>query len=523
MLFNSYIFVLVFLPITLAGWYALNKIKKCKLALAFLTGMSLWFYGYFNKNYLLIIVLSMVGNYVISGFLALFEKDGQTDFDRNKSTCKKNEQNDSIPAKIRTIRLISMIAGVILNLGILFYYKYFDFFIENLNTLLKTDFNLRHILLPLGISFFTFQQLSYIIDRGLGRAQHYNFLEYAAFVTFFPQLVAGPIVLHTELVPQFKEVGQKSFDDRMFYNGLVSFVLGLSKKVLLADTFAVIANYGFDNALYLDTFSTICVMIAYSLELYFDFSGYSDMAIGLGYMFGITLPVNFNSPYKSYSLKNLWSRWHITLTRFMTTYVYIPLGGNRKGRVRTLINVFVVFLLSGLWHGAAWTYIVWGALTGIIVVWDNLGIIGFNPDEKKPAKIILPKWLGVAFTNFAFTMLLIPFRSPNLATAGQMCRNFLKGWTGNLFKLADATIDYSEIYILDLIVRKGAPAYLTITHVFVMLLLLVIGIFVITRKNVAQIVETAENRRGLAVFTAVLLVYCIVSFSQVGTFIYFNF
>lgn len=523
MLFNSYIFVLVFLPITLAGWYTLNKIKKCKLALAFLTIMSLWFYGYFNINYLFIIVGSILGNYVLSGFLAHFELKELRTLETLEATCKKNGQNDSVPAKIRTIRRIVMVAGVILNLGILFYYKYFDFFIENVNAIFKVDFNLRNILLPLGISFFTFQQLSYIIDRGLGRAEHYRFLDYAAFVTFFPQLVAGPIVLHTELVPQFSRSYDKQFDGRMFYDGIISFVLGLSKKVLLADSLAVIANYGFDNALYLDTFSTICVLAAYSLELYFDFSGYSDMAIGLGYMFGITLPVNFNSPYKSYSLKNLWSRWHITLTRFMTTYVYIPLGGNRKGRIRTLVNVFIVFLLSGLWHGAAWTYIVWGALTGIIVVWDNLGIIGFSSEEKHPARIVLPKWLGVIFTNIAFTMLLIPFRSPDLATAMQLCRNFIKGWTGNLLKLADATIDYSEIYVVDLLIRKGAPQYLTIAHVIIMLLLVALGVFVVTRKNVAEIIKEYGKSKILAAFIAVLLVYCIVSFSQVGTFIYFNF
>lgn len=522
MLFNSYIFVLLFLPIALAGWYALNKLNKCKLALAFLTVMSLWFYGYFNVKYLFIIVFSMLGNYIISGFMAYIENSGWGRTDKENVTCKKNNENDSVPANIRIIRRILMVAGVILNLGILFYFKYFDFFIENINGIFKADFSLHNILMPLGISFFTFQQLSYIIDRGWGKADHYEFLDYAAFVTFFPQLVAGPIVLHSELVPQFHN-SNKQFDSQMFYDGLVSFVLGLSKKVLLADTLAVVADYGFSNALYLDTFSTICVMVAYSLELYFDFSGYSDMAIGLGYMFGITLPVNFNSPYKSHSLKDLWGRWHITLTRFMTTYVYIPLGGNRKGRARTLINVFIVFLLSGLWHGAAWTYIVWGALTGIIVVWDNLGIVGFDANEKHPAKIVLPKWLGIVFTNIAFTMLLIPFRSPNLSTAAQMCHNFTKGWTGNLLKLADATMDYSEIYIINLIIRKSFPQYLQISRVIIMLLLLALGVFIVTRKNVAEILVTYRKRRFLGICVAVLLVYCIVSFSQVGTFIYFNF
>lgn len=523
MLFNSYIFIFAFLPITLAGWYILNKLNKCKLSLAFLTGMSLWFYGYFNISYLWIIVLSMLGNYAISAILGHFERMNPTEEESETATCKKNNENAGIPAKIRIIRRISMVAGVILNLGILFYYKYFDFFIENINALFGSSFNLRNILLPLGISFFTFQQLSYIIDRAWGKADHYSFLDYAAFVTFFPQLVAGPIVLHTELVPQFHNYHKKSFDADMFYDGIVSFVIGLSKKVLLADTLAVIANYGFDNARLLDTFSTICILIAYSLELYFDFSGYSDMAIGLGYMFGIKLPVNFNSPYKSRSLKELWGRWHITLTRFMTTYLYIPLGGNRKGRVRTLINIFIVFLFSGLWHGSAWTYVVWGALTGIIVVWDNLGIIGFNPNEKHPARIILPGWLGVIFTNIAFTGLLIPFRSDNLTTAAELLKNFTKGWTGNFPKMVDATVKFPETYVLDQIFTKIAPQYLTITHIIYIVLLLALGIFIMTRKNVAEIVESYRGRRFLNIFVVLLLVYCIISFSQVSTFIYFNF
>ncbi len=501
MLFNSYIFIFIFLPLTLAGWYFLNNLNRDRLALAFLTGMSLWFYAYFNINYLALIVISILGNYAISAYL---------------HHCEKMDN-------LRIPRKITIILGVILNLGILFYFKYFDFFIENINAVFRANFNLRNILLPLGISFFTFQQLSYIIDRGWGKARHYNFLEYAAFVTFFPQLIAGPIVLHTELVPQFEDKEKRAFDADNFYDGVVSFVLGLGKKVLLADTLARVANYGFDNALFLDTPAVITMLIAYSLELYFDFSGYSVMAIGLGLMFNITLPVNFNSPYKSYSLKNLWSRWHITLTRFMTTYVYIPLGGNKKGKIRTLVNVFIVFLLSGLWHGAAWTYVVWGACTGIIVVWDNLGIIGFSKDEKRPAKIILPRWLGVIFTNIAFTALLIPFRSPDLKTAGRIFKDFTIGVTGNLSKLATSTMDIPESYLIKQLVTRIAPDKMTITYVILMFVLIVIGIFVMTRKNVAEIIRAYRGRPLLNAAVVLILLYSVISFSQVSTFIYFNF
>lgn len=517
MLFNSYIFIFVFLPVTLAGWYALNRIHRDRLSLVFLTGMSLWFYAYFNISYLALIVVSILGNYAISAYLH------HEELCQGKGTLSSATDTVTSDTRLVFARRLTIILGILLNLGILFYFKYFDFFIENINAIFKADFTLRNILLPLGISFFTFQQLSYIIDRGWGKAEHYGFLEYAAFVTFFPQLIAGPIVLHTELVPQFLDKNKKSFNADNFYDGVVSFVLGLGKKVLLADTLARIANYGFDNALFLDTPAVITMLIAYSLELYFDFSGYSDMAIGLGLMFNITLPVNFNSPYKSYSLKNLWSRWHITLTRFMTTYVYIPLGGNKKGRIRTLVNVFIVFLLSGLWHGAAWTYVVWGACTGIIVVWDNLGIIGFSHDEKHPAKIILPKWLGVVFTNLAFTALLIPFRSPDLKTAGRIFKDFTIGVTGNLNVLAAKTMEIPESYLIKQVILRIAPDKMTITYVILMFLLIAIGVFAMTRRNVAEIIRTYRGRTWLNAAIVLILVYSVISFSQVSTFIYFNF
>ncbi len=502
MLFNSYIFIFLFLPLTLSGWNILNKLSKYKTALAFLTVMSLWFYSYFNKYYLIIIVASIAGNYALSAFLDIKEKSDRV--------TKGN-------------RIFILLSGIALNLGILFYYKYYDFFIENINMVFKTDYNLRHILLPLGISFFTFQQLSYMLDRYMGKASHYSLLEYAAFVSFFPQLIAGPIVLHSELIPQFKDVSKRYWDGDKFYDGIVIFVIGLSKKVLLADTLARIANYGFENAIFLDSFSSMAMLVAYSLELYFDFSGYSDMAIGLGLMFGIELPVNFNSPYKASSLKALWGRWHMTLTRFMTTYVYIPLGGSRKGKLRTLVNVFIVFLVSGFWHGAAWTYIAWGALTGLIVVWDNLDIIGFERDGKKTAKLILPRHLGIIFTNIAFTMLLIPFRSNSLFTAKQIFLNLFKGWTGNIWKLSAATMDIPEVYLIKQIMLRAIPDNMAQGYLVLMLILIAIGIFAVTRKNAGELLAVFRGKKVFNVMLAILFVYSIISFSQVSTFIYFNF
>ncbi len=496
MLFNSYIFLFLFLPVVLIGWYGLNKFSGRKTALIFLTGMSLWFYGYYNVWYLILIIASILGNFILSLILKHARDNGDISGHRYKLASG-----------------FTLFGGIALNLGLLFYFKYYDFFIENINAVFGSDLTLKHIILPLGISFFTFQQLSYIVDRALGRAEHSGLIEYSAFVTFFPQLIAGPIVLHSELIPQLTDDKKPLFDADMFYDGVISFVIGLSKKVLLADLLAVIVNYGFDNSRFLDTFSTIAVMTAYFLELYFDFSGYSDMAIGLGLMFGIELPDNFNSPYKAATLKELWTRWHMTLTRFMRTYVYIPLGGSKKGRVRTLVNVFIVFVVSGLWHGAAWTYVVWGICTGLIVIWDNI-----NP-------IKLPRKLGIVITDITFTLLLIPFRSTSLSQAGQMFKNLTKGWTGNLLKIAPKVLEnVPELYLpkrlLTAVLGEGRMGIVFLVE---MLFIIAIGLFVISRKNAKEIRHGYRDAGFLPAALTVLFVYCVISLSQVSTFIYFNF
>ena len=272
MLFNSYLFIFIFLPLTLFGWYILIHYGHIKTAKVFLAGMSLWFYGYFNVYYLAIIIASIMVNYLLSFALTFAEN-------------KPHE---------RILRRIGLSVGIFFNLGLLFYFKYYDFFIENINLVFNADFNLKHILLPLGISFFTFQQLSFVIDRALGRAEHYSFINYITFVTFFPQLIAGPIVLYNEIIPQFEDAKNRRFNAKNFSEGIILFVLGLGKKVLLADVLGLAVNYGFAQTYSLDSVSTVFVILAYTFEIYFDFSGYSDMAMGLGRMFNIIIPVNFN-------------------------------------------------------------------------------------------------------------------------------------------------------------------------------------------------------------------------------------
>ena len=498
MLFNSYIFIFIFLPAALLGWYGLNRLGKYQLAKFFLAGMSLWFYGYFNTYYLLIIVISILINYLLSYSLKFFPS-GQAG-------------------------RIGLAAGLLVNLGILFYFKYYDFFLENLNYVFRTDFNLKHILLPLGISFFTFQQLSFIIDRCTGKAEHYPFADYLTFVTFFPQLIAGPIVLYKEIIPQFEDPGRKNFSPADFAKGISLFVLGLGKKVLLADVLALATNFGFEQTYFLDAPSTLLVILAYTFQIYFDFSGYSDMAMGLGYMFRIVLPVNFRSPYKACSVKELWQRWHITLSRFFITYVYITLGGSKKGKARTIVNTMIVFALSGLWHGANWTYVAWGTMQGCLVVWDNLGIIGIRGStEKAPARFRLPRWLGWFFTFSFFNLSLFFFRSESMANAFQMFKNlFSFKNTGYIYKLA-ATMDIPEFYIFKQAATMFAPGILKYAYLIVFLLILAVSAFILTRKNSLEITETADYNSGFCWYIVCIFLWSLISFSQVSTFIYFNF
>ncbi|MCM1252468.1 MAG: MBOAT family protein [Clostridium sp.] len=507
MLFNSFLFIFIFLPLTLLGWYGLNYCKRYELAKVFLAGMSLWFYGYFNFYYLAIILVSIAVNYLLSFLLTLADK-----------------KYAAVPAKIKFINRAGLLFGVIFNLGLLFYFKYYDFFVENLNYALHTDFTLKHILLPLGISFFTFQQLSFIIDRALGRAEHYSFINYLTFVTFFPQLVAGPIVLYKEMIPQFEDTANRKFNAQNFSQGIILFVLGLSKKVLLADVFALAVNYGFAQTFSLDTPSTILVILSYTFEIYFDFSGYSDMAMGLGRMFNIILPVNFNSPYRACCVKELWQRWHMTLSRFFITYVYIPLGGSRKGKARTIINTIIIFFLSGLWHGAAWTYIAWGTMQGLLVVWDNLGVVGIKGrEEKRPAKFHIPAWLGWLCTFIFFNLSLFFFRSESMIGAVQMFRNLgALNYTGKMFEVA-STLDIPEFYVIQEALGILAPGLVGYAYLALLFFYLGLSFYLMFRKNALQIAEGGKLSSKKCWAVSILFVWCIISLSQVSTFLYFNF
>jgi len=347
MLFTDPVFLTKFLPLVLLGFYAALFSKARWHSQVLLIGASLIFYSWFKSEYLILLIGSMVGNYVLA-----------------KHILKQ-------PGTPRSKKIL--VFGIMANLLLLGIYKYLGFLTLNINALFDLGLLDPKLLLPLAISFFTFQQISYLCDSHGGKMEPaaHTPLEYALFVTFFPQLIAGPIVHHAEMMPQFRKAIAPNARAMMFCEGLCLFALGLFKKLAIADSIAPHANLVFTSV---DSGTTVSAMtawsgaLAYTFQIYFDFSGYSDMAIGLGLLFAIRLPWNFNSPYKSENMSEFWRRWHITLSRWLRDYLYIPLGGNRHGKIRQYINNFATMVLGGLWHGAHWNFIIWGALHGAYLV-----------------------------------------------------------------------------------------------------------------------------------------------------------
>ena len=388
MLFNSSEFIFLFLPLTLLIYFALLHKRLTVAAKSWLLFASLFFYSWWNVKYLPLILGSIVFNYTIGGFLADYDDD------RPKVVSKQ------------TI----FVTGLIANIALLCWFKYMDFFIGTVNGIVGTHLPLLKIVLPLGISFFTITQIAFLVDSFEGLVEERNFLNYALFVTFFPHLLAGPILHHKDMMPQFDRLRNKVIDWKNLYLGLTIFFLGLFKKVVVADTFSTWASAGFDTHQSLTLVPAWLASLSYTFQLYFDFSGYSDMAVGIGWMFNISLPVNFNSPYKATGMIDFWKRWHITLTSFVTTYLYTPIlrAFGRITFARSLVAIFLAMLISGFWHGAGWTYIIWGAMHG-------LGLVVNHYWKKK--KFPMPSFLGWLITFNFVNLSFVFFRSKSLEGA----------------------------------------------------------------------------------------------------------
>jgi D-alanyl-lipoteichoic acid acyltransferase DltB (MBOAT superfamily) len=396
MLFNSYEFIFAFLPVTLLVFFLVGRAKDQRLALAWLLLASLFFYAWWKPTNLWIIIFSVCFNYGVARYCI----------------------HGADPVR----RKWFLTFGIAANLGLLAYFKYANFFVDNWNALGGPTFHVSRIILPIAISFFTFQQIVFLVEAYRGEAGDYDFLHYALLVTFYPHLIAGPIVHYREMLTQFTRRNVTRFHASHFAVGVTIFCIGLFKKVVMADGVAPFANSIFDAAAGgapLTPHEAWTGALAYTFQLYFDFSGYSDMAIGLARMIGIRFPMNFNSPYKSINIIDFWRRWHITLSRFLRDYLYIPLGGNRKGRIRRYANLLITMLLGGLWHGAGWTFVIWGGLHGLYLVINNmwqalrerLGLTRSTPVGRGTARVLT---FGCAVIAWVF------FRAQGFAAARTM-------------------------------------------------------------------------------------------------------
>ncbi|WP_166424089.1 MBOAT family protein [Paraglaciecola sp. 20A4] len=488
MLFNSHEFIFLFLPLCLCGYFLISKLGA-RAAISFLVLASLGFYAWWKAEYLVLIIISILFNF---GWARCI---------------------DVVNRRYQKWAKFTLGIGVTLNLIALCYYKYTNFLVDQFNWLANTDYFVAKIALPLAISFFTFQQIAYLVDTYRKEINEHSFLRYCLFVTFFPQLIAGPIVHHKEMLPQFERNETFKPHALNFALGLTLFSIGIFKKVVFADNAAIFATPVFNAA---DAGSSVTFIeawlgtSAYTLQLYFDFSGYTDMALGLAMLFGIRLPDNFNSPYKSHSIVDFWRRWHITLSRFLRDYLYISLGGNRKGKSRRYVNLMATMVLGGIWHGAGWNFMIWGFLHGSYLVVNHW----WTATRARFFATPIGKIENAAY--WALTMLAV-------MVAWVFFRAETTEGAFNIFN-AMAAVDLNEPF-------KGTLFYTT-KAIVVCTLLFIIAIFC---PNSGQLTRYVEERLtqppvdkpwltfGPAMVSAVGFVISVGLIGQLSEFLYFNF
>ena len=472
MVFSSMVFLCVFLPAA----FCLHLLLPGMRAKNFLLVVaSLVFYAYGEPIYVILLVASSAGNYILA---------------RLTGECPK-------------IRKLTMTLAVVINLGLLVIFKYSGFLVETFNSVTGAGIPVPQVRMPIGISFFTFQALSYVIDvyRGDASVQK-NFGKVLLYISFFPQLIAGPIVKYHDVEA---EINNRKQTPEEIGKGIRRFIAGLSKKVLIANTMGLVADNLFGAAATGITGPGAWLgAVSYMLQIYFDFSGYSDMAIGISWILNLDLPVNFNSPYKAYSVVEFWKRWHISLTRFLTKYIYIPLGGSRKGNLRTYCNTMIVFLCSGIWHGASWMFVLWGALHGVAMV---LAKVLKRYGEWIPR--ILKRSVTLLFINFTW----IIFRTADLKELREVFRAFLKGGISinpDLFQFFG-------------IAGKGAEEYAVLYSILVLLAIIGILVFLLIAPNAKEAAEKMKYKVWHGFVAAGIIALCVLRFSSVSSFVYFNF
>jgi alginate O-acetyltransferase complex protein AlgI len=505
MLFNSPLFLLVFLPLTLSGFFLVARWLGKNAALAFLLCASLAFYAYSSPFNFAIFSTSVLANFLLGYAMGHFQRGKRA----------------------------WLIGGVILNLGLIGYFKYAGFFAGAVNDLFLTSFVIPQIALPLGISFYTFEQISYLVETSRNGRPEGSLIRYGLFASFFPHLIAGPIIRPSQLLPQFSNPALGQFNWENFAVGTTFLLFGLFKKVIIADSIATYASPVFAAAASTGTPGAVNAWgaaLAYTFQIYFDFSGYSDMAIGLSRMFGIVLPFNFNSPYKATSIIDFWRRWHMTLSSFLRDYVYIPLGGGRVGQARRYVNVLLTMLIGGLWHGANWTFVMWGGVHGMMLMvnhaWrDRRG-------EREPN--VLKQWAGRVFTFLLVVCAWVLFRADTFTAARKMFRGMrgLNGWL-NGPPPTDAVWLVNLLKYFNITIEQGWPAAGLLLAVSIVALLVLVWAlpntqeFLLGEGRQPDAVLTWRPTLGWAVALGIAFgcafTYSLVADRQVSEFIYFIF
>jgi alginate O-acetyltransferase complex protein AlgI len=506
MLFNSYVFIFIFLPITLIGYFLLGKFRLIKAAKVWLLITSLFFYGYWNPPYLIVMVISIVFNHQMGNAIA-----NALPGDNISSVTQRNSKQNS---KAKLLLWV----GIVINLVSICYYKYMNFFLASVNGVLSSDFTLQKIILPLGISFYTFTQIAYLVDvyRGETQENKYDLVTYSLFVVFFPQLIAGPILRHDELIPELSKFRKYFFSHKNFAYGVTLFSLGLAKKVLIADNISPWVATAFNNIDDLTFIEAWVGALSYTFQLYFDFSGYSDMAIGLGWMFNINLPINFDSPYKATSISDFWRRWHITLSNFLRDYLYIPLGGSRQGELRRYTNLITTMLLGGLWHGAGWTYVIWGGLHGIFLAINHWW---------RKLKTPFPGWFAWTITFLAVIFTWVLFRATSLQDGLKMLATMtgFYGITlpgeprGKLAILSSIGIQLERWPHLKYLPTLGGSKLLAIGS------LIGLACYVKLLPNTQEIMQQMKFTWWWAIIVGFMASICLLSLNRVSEFLYFQF
>ncbi len=418
MLFNSYQFAFGFLPIALVIFWILSARDYRRACAAFLILASLCFYAWWNWRYLFLFGFSIVFNFGWS--LLLVPAEGARDETRERR------------------RRVLLGFAIAVNLGLLGYFKYRNFLADSTGALLGTNWHLPPLVLPLAISFFSFEQITFLMSAYRGEPGARDFISYCLFIAFFPHLIAGPIVRYAEIYPQFNRNTHFRLTAANFCDGLMIFAIGLFKKVMIADTFRPIVNPLFDRTVHMAFFDAWGGALAFALEIYFDFSGYSDMAIGLARMFGVRFPENFDSPYQASNIIQFWRRWHITLSFFLRDYLYIPLGGNRHGKFRRDLNLFITMVLGGLWHGANWTFVIWGTLHGLYLWINHLWA---------ERRYRMPESTAWALTFLLTTAAWVFFRAPTFARAADFFVA-MAGCNGYSFNAVQDAIGWRELGLI---------------------------------------------------------------------------